>query len=340
MLRGSAKKGSLPPSRPPRPDELGLLTARQLDRRRLRWRLTLPLLDVNLDWRDPECPWWVKLRRAGVRLNELHQAVGSFRTREPWRLVTEDGRRPGEVAYRFRTLCPIPTDIAVTAGEVVHSLRSALDSVVFELARKYAGSLTPKQERTPAFKSFVDEESFRESMERKLRDLCGEREIAALRSVQPFAFAAEAAAIGVNTERQPGNDLVMDVPNRLDVLWNIDKHRRLLKLAWYVDDLVFWPECGKGGGWTPALDCPGPLADGALIGYFRGGEGYEERSIEPTFEFFLRLTDDPCAHPEDLCKLLSSWHDTLGCWVVPRMFITANTDGSPPILIPGGWPYR
>jgi hypothetical protein len=302
--------------------------------------LKLLLFDVDLDWCDPGRPWWVKLRRAGVRLKELHHAVASFRAREPWRLETEAGRQPGEVAYRFRMLCPIPTDIAAIAGEVINSLRSALDTVVFELARNYAGSLTPKQERLPAFESFVDEESFRKKAERKLRDLCGEREIAALRSVQPFAFAVEAAAVGVHAERRPENDLVMDVPKRLDVLWNVDKHRRLLALAWYVDDLVFWPECKKGGGWMPALDCLGPLADGALLGYFHGGEGHEERSVEPTFKFLLRLTDDPCAHPEDLCKLLSSWHDTLGCWVVPRMFITANSDGSPPILIPGGWPYR
>jgi hypothetical protein len=302
--------------------------------------LKLLLFDGDLDWCDPGCPWWVKLRRAGVRLNELHHAVASFRAKEPWRLETEAGRQPGEVAYRFRMLCPIPTDIAAIAGEVINSLRSALDTVVFELARKYAGTLTPEQERLPAFESFVDEESFRKKAERRLRDLCGEREIAALRSVQPFAFAAEAAAVGVHAERQPENDLVMDVPKRLDVLWNVDKHRRLLALAWYVDDLVFWPECGKGGGWRPALDCLGPLADGALLGYFHGGEGHEERSVEPTFKFLLRLTDDPCTHPEDLCELLSRWHDKLGCWVVPRMFITANTDGSPPILIPGGWPYQ
>jgi hypothetical protein len=295
-------------------------------------------MNMDLDWRDPERPWWVKLRRAGCHLDELRRAVASFNGTKPWRLEAESGRQPGEVAYRFRIMRSIPTDLAVIAGEVIYHLRSALDTVVYELALQRGGSLTQRQERLPAFKSSIDEDAFRKSTEQRLRDLCGSRGLAALRSVQPFAFAAEAAAVGVSVEREAEIALAMDIPYRLNVLWNLDKHRRLLTLEWHVD--VYWSQGGTSARWEPTLDRTGPLTDGTLLGHFNAGQDHEEGSVEPRFELLLRLTDDSCPYTNDLCKLLTSWHDSLGGWVVPRMFITVDADGSPPILIPGGWPYR
>jgi hypothetical protein len=292
---------------------------------------------MDLDWCDPARPWWVKLRRASFHLDELGQAVALFKQKKPWRLDTSPGRQPGEVSYRFRIAAPIPTDLAVIAGEIVHDLRSALDTVVYDLVNRYAGPLTAKQERAPAFKSSLDEDTFRKETEQRLKDLCGPRELAALRSVQPFAFATEAKAAGANINRESHDDLAQDIPYRLDVLWNVDKHRRLLALAWYLDDLVYWPEA-PGARWYPTMPNTGPLSDGTMIGYFNSGLGNE--AIKPRLNFFLRLTDDPCPYPQELSEMLTRWHESLGGWVVPRLFITASSDGPPPILIPGGWPYR
>jgi hypothetical protein len=290
-------------------------------------------VDVDLDWQDADHPWWVKLCRARTHIDELCQAVAEFERAEPWRVETEPGRRSDELAYRFRIDRPIPADLSGVVGDVVHSLRSALDAVVTELVRRHLGQVTPRQQRETAFVSAVDETKFRQDFERRLSGLCGDRGLKAVMSVQPFAFASEEKALGVEVERDPEADLAMDVPHRLNVLWNIDKHRRLLDLGWYVDELVYWDSAGKGCGWRTALPRQGPLSDGDPLGHFRTGEGVEVGSVEPHLEFWLGLTDDPCPYPDDVRKLLAGWHDSLAGWVVPRMFITAETDGPPPIMI-------
>jgi hypothetical protein len=63
-------------------------------------------------------------------------------------------------------------------------------------------------------------------------------QIKALRSVQPFAFASEAAAHGVETASDADAEMVADPAYRLDVLWNVDKHRRLAQLDWFRAYLV------------------------------------------------------------------------------------------------------
>ncbi|MEV4348893.1 hypothetical protein AB0J83_30925 [Actinoplanes sp. NPDC049596] len=276
----------------------------------------------------------MKLRHAATHLGLLRVSVEAYGQAQPWRVETEPGRQPGEVAYRLRIDQPIPAEIAVVAGDVVHALRSALDTVVYDLARRHTGTLTRRQETKPAFGSRIDEQAF-EELEAKLRGLCGDRGVAAVRAVQPFSFAAEASRLGVEMNYDSAGEPSFDVPSRLNVLWNIDKHRRLLRLGWYPD-LLYWQN--EESKFEPARVRPGEFIDGCLLGYFQAAANHPGDT--PTFQFRLHLSDDPVPEPEDICEALTSWHQTLGTWVVPRMFLTASSDDPPPMLIAGDWPYR
>jgi hypothetical protein len=71
--------------------------------------------------------------------------------------------------------------------------------------------------------------------------LYGAQELAALRCVQPFAFAEDAARVGVvEVDDRSAEDYQHDALRRLNVLSNIDKHRRLPELDW-VPTIHYWP---------------------------------------------------------------------------------------------------
>lgn len=56
--------------------------------------------------------------------------------------------QPGHAEFRFRLREPVCSELLTTIGDVLHNLRSCLDSVAFELARRHiAGSMTEEQER-------------------------------------------------------------------------------------------------------------------------------------------------------------------------------------------------
>ena len=65
------------------------------------------MIQIDETWKDPEAPWWVKLRRAtelmievGDRCNSIKRACGV------WRVESED-EDAQSWRYRFRVLKPI-----------------------------------------------------------------------------------------------------------------------------------------------------------------------------------------------------------------------------------------
>ena len=169
----------------------------------------------------------------------------------------------------------------------------------------------------------------------KIADLDGPKEIAALASVQPFSFGAEAAALGIERFRTLNEDLQAHAPHRLDVLWNVDKHRRLLGLVWLYRMMACFGEPGECR--PAALDHSLP-ADGQILArhHFRTAE-----DVHPVEHMWGSTWLLPTIPPRSGTSIetLEDWQRNLGGWVIPRMFLTAQTGGPPPILIPGGWPY-
>ena len=130
----------------------------------------------------------------------------------------------------------------------------------------HLGTLTSDQELATYFPICEDEHAFQKFLKStrrgiKIADLYGSKEIAALESVQPFSIAAEAEAVGVGWTSTRQDDLNRDAGHRLDVLWNVDKRRRLPGLVWFTTG---WPASeNQARVGRSHLTAPWPLRPGS-----------------------------------------------------------------------------
>jgi hypothetical protein len=152
-------------------------------------------------WRDPEAPWWAKLRRAQARISEVQQRVSALQGTQPWSILREPTGLDGW-AYRFKIHRPIPADLSAAVGDAVANMRAALDYIAYELARHHVGAMSDTEEAATEFPIRKDKAAFDQffTAGRKgpLRArLYGDAERRALRCVQPFALTDEARAVGV-----------------------------------------------------------------------------------------------------------------------------------------------
>src|SRR6266566_1030993 len=281
-------------------------------------------------WGDPEAPWWAKIRRARVHINEVRQRVDALQRAETWSIQREP-TGADRWAYRFRLHRAIPADLSAAVGDAVANMRSALDYVAYELACHHAGKMSPREEAATWFPICKDkvafEQFFVEGEKGKLRNrLYGGRERKALQCVQPFALVEEARALGVEPSTDPQNDLLTDHAYVLNALWNIDKHRRLPGLAWAVDG-PFWftgVEDLAGYRWVRRVKEHAPLHDGAALCEFHAPSGSGRPPADLRQEIELVLTDDPSPYGSPLVARLEGIRQSLVGWVIPRIFIVAG----------------
>jgi hypothetical protein len=291
--------------------------------------------DERRQWMvDPECPWWAKLRRAESLINEIEARFNTLnRAGSGWEIIREPDAEQALV-YRIRFPKTISADFAVLVGDAIHNLRSSLDQVAYQLAVQHSGPLTEDTERMTEFPIRASGEQFdgwaaSRSRRTKLRraEIFGEAGLQAIRSVQPFAFAEEAAAItgqsgaeaiGRSQEDERDND----VSFVLNTLWNVDKHRRLPALAWVIS-LLWWNGTSEQGLTTAHLN--EPLVDGQVL-------ARDEGNREVSFEFELVLLDSPAQGSRHLVDTLRNLHQSLAGWVIPRMLHVADGN-EPPFII-------
>jgi hypothetical protein len=284
---------------------------------------------MDQSWKDPTTAWWTKAARASMHIREVGSLVDEFEFSKPYRVCRENTKNPSEVAFRFKILRPIPTEILTAMGDAIHNMRSALDAVAYELARQYLNDeMTDKRQAATQFPICETGEEFDEffANHRYRRDMYGEQEKKALRCVQPFALREEAAALGVDFQTDPHIEYVSDELHRLHSLSIVDKHRRLPLLAWYLA-INYWND--PNYDWRFAQHPYAEFKDKALIGYLTSsGGGLPE--ADATFDFKLFLADDP-GFRQDLKGVLTHWHDYLTNWVIPRVFVVA--EGNPPPIV-------
>jgi hypothetical protein len=170
----------------------------------------------------------------------------------------------------------MPVEISTTIGDILHNLRSALDSLAYEIARRGLGRpMTPREERacvfpvtaTPErFDQFFDQTSEHERT--RIRSaLYGDRARAAFRAVQPFRIHEEAILLGVQVSETYEEEYRWSELYRLRQLSNLYKHRRLALMAWWPD-LVYW--MSNGSTKRRWLGGDGTFSDGSVLGYMVG----------------------------------------------------------------------
>jgi hypothetical protein len=109
-------------------------------------------MTFDQSWLDRTSAWWAKADRAHNHLRSLDQLVAKFRASEPYMVVPRPTDIPGRTEYRLHIHNPMPPEISTTIGDILHNLRSALDSLAYEIAlRGVDRPLTAKEERACVF---------------------------------------------------------------------------------------------------------------------------------------------------------------------------------------------
>lgn len=273
-------------------------------------------------WQGQDTPWYTKLRQADRHIAHLRREVEQFRDATPYTLKPEATDIPGRYAYRLRYTRPIPVDFSAIVGDVLNNLRAALENVAYEIARRgQDGSLRPDQESVPQFPICATPDEFADFFSSaKRKALYSEQAQAALRIVQPFANAEMALEAGDELWRSYEEEAIYSQLYRLHKLWNIDKHRRLTIMVWWLK-IAYWTSNGETSRrYTPTGNKP---EDGAILFHMDGeDEGF---GTDVHHQFNLVLADDPAfidspMADDDVIDLLSGWHQHIAGYVIPRVF--------------------
>ena len=114
---------------------------------------------------------------------------------------------------------------------------------------------------------------------------------------------------------------------------DIDKHRRLPELSWGREDLFWWQGAGQDSvkKWHALVPSGSFLEDNQLILELGAAQGNGRPDAKLMQEINLLLVDDPSPYKRALGERLEQLHQSLGSWVLPRIFVTA--DGNPPPIM-------
>jgi hypothetical protein len=88
---------------------------------------------VSVDWFGLDTAWRLKLAHAARHIDQLAKVCNAYRAQDPQHVDPEPTDQPGRTAYRLYVDVPIPVDISLIAGDVLHNLRSALNTLAFAL---------------------------------------------------------------------------------------------------------------------------------------------------------------------------------------------------------------
>jgi hypothetical protein len=258
---------------------------------------------------DPEGSWWAKQGHAQSHLKRLAMMYDSYYESRPFKIEEEPTDQPEKLAARLHVR-PIPPVIPLIVGDILHNLRSALDSLVYELVTQAAGrSLNTKEERACQFPISADPASFKEFFQHKTRDQIMPsylRDI--IRSVQPFYWLEVAKHSGVEAAKDLDYETHYQHSRlgELGYMSNIDKHRRLALAAWRPN-IVWWGFDGDSNRqWLPG---DGTFEDGSIIGYI---VGTDEHGSDLLYDVNLTLPDlpayaDPLVYRQDVVTLAKDW---------------------------------
>jgi hypothetical protein len=127
-----------------------------------------------------------------VHLRSLRDQVEQYRAANPYEVPPEPTDTPDRVAYRVHVRHHVPVAINTIVGDIVHNLRSALDSLAYEMAVGHVGRpLKDAELKASAFpvRATPDELDKFFTTEGPVRGLMyGDRERAAFRTARPFAY--------------------------------------------------------------------------------------------------------------------------------------------------------
>lgn len=248
-----------------------------------------------------------RLEWAEHHLKLLNDVLGPYIKDEPYGSRTE--REPATqdlVVYAVHRK-PIPPDVPLIAGDVIHSLRSSLDHLAWALARDRA---KPGQVFFPIFKDELGRNSWDER-HKILERVFAPDVLTALSDLQPYRTKY--------TKLADQDPLWI-----LDQLWNHDKHRALAVIVASSHEASLRADAGlKGTEATPDVVKSriavqfGPLHDGKEI--LRVPANLQaEGEVRLEFTYQIAFEDGPAGGaPLDIRQILGLLHHHLAKEVFP-----------------------
>jgi hypothetical protein len=244
---------------------------------------------------DRDTSWWAKLTHADDHVSRLRQVCDEYRARRPFYVEPEPTDRPDVVQYRLHHEIEIPKNVPLIVGDILHSLRSALDSLVLGLVeRDLRRKLSPDEERACQFPICSEPNGFDDFFARhKVRhDVTSPILRDVMRSVQPFFHDEWALKQGYTTTAHYAENAQYNPLCTLSKISNIDKHRRVAVTLLWPEYAGWGDDTGLNQKWRPG---DGEFTHGKIVGYIIGDV---HPAPELDYEFNIALEDLVPMDPE------------------------------------------
>jgi hypothetical protein len=150
---------------------------------------------------DPDTSWWAKFNHAERRRQRLVKLCDHYRGENPFHVKPEPTTQPDKTAFRLHVTQQPPLEIPLIVGDLLHNLRSSLDSLMYELVtRAYGQPLSADEEKACQFPITPTPKKFDEFFtSNKVRDRITAPDLRdkVIRPVQPFYWLEMAKRSGV-----------------------------------------------------------------------------------------------------------------------------------------------
>jgi hypothetical protein len=221
---------------------------------------------------------------------------------------------------RLRVAEPISNHFSAIAGDILYNIRSALDTVAYELARRHCPDVDTDErlQRLSEFPFVLKETDLAEWFRRRAR-IYGPAEERALRAVSPgwmwdgLGDPDKASEIMGTRENDVQNDRLW----RMNQLCNIDKHRRLHVVALWPDIIYWTSNDAEDYGWIPGSP---PYVDGTVVGILVAKPGRTGPAPNIVADLELRLQDEDIMYGSAIAEGLDGMRQHLLTWVLPQLF--------------------
>lgn len=239
-----------------------------------------------------------RLARAGDHIEELDQSIQAWFDRGCFALIDRPDPDTGHHVLYARISEPMNPDWSLLAGDAVHSLRSALDLLAYDiLAAAHRGAVPSHLQYKSSFPivgEMTNSGSRRQDPDAEFRRLVSQnlagipdQAIHHLREIQPF-----------HSTTSSSSDILL-----VDDLDRIQKHRRLTltSASAYVSNLTmggtgYFPHFWVGGG---------PVVDGTKVAEWADPQGPSPR-LEASFDRRITFGEGEPAAGQALVETLRS----------------------------------
>ena len=151
----------------------------------------------------------LKIERANKHIRELQAAILAFNATNPHEISAKRDSQMRKLIYYILRAEPVPVEIAMISGDILHNLRSALDHLAYQLFMVGTGGVGDP--RHVYFPIFDDAAKYKTGAGGKVKGMRQDA-VDAIDAIKPY---------------KGGNDTLW----RLHKLDNIDKHRLLITVG-------------------------------------------------------------------------------------------------------------